>query len=250
MCAIPRFYESMRRCGAQSIQLVLDEPKEWVLGPEPERNAVMTAEGISGYLVESARATLIVTYASGSTVFSRGSCRALYHYHQQEQPQEHEATTNYLPQTVLLLSQLEYDFVEHTEMISRSAIKTRDEPSGALRAEQSKGMRAHSQTEEAAQGELSRPAKRPKFEAHSGSENDAVQHVDQSPVKPLPLQKEYDAGFRQYSIPCPPVRDTGLSDETMRVLEVRLDCSTAHSPALTTVTSRADVRIPSDWRSC
>lgn len=236
MCAIGRFYESMRRCGATSIQLVLDDPREWVLGPDPERNSVMTEDGISGYLVESPHATLIVTYSSGSSVFSRGSCRALYHYQQAEPVVDvHGRLLAGCPQMTLLLTQLEYDFVEHTEMVSRRVIKpketatesskdTRQEP--AAQVEQiapAISTRKHNQIdEEPLDQTASRHAKRQKTEAQSGTEEDdrSFRTADQVPNQNVALKNEYNPGFREYSIPGPPVRDCGLSDETMRVLEV------------------------------
>lgn len=236
MCAIGRFYESMRRCGATSIQLVLDDPREWVLGPDPDRNSVMTEDGISGYLVESPHATLIVTYLSGSSVFSRGSCRALYHYQQAEPVVDaHGRLLAEYPQMTLLLTQLEYDFVEHTEMVSRRVIKPKEtatESSRDARKEPTAQVehtvaaintRKHNEMDAgtADANVNARPAKRPKTEAQSGLEEDRPFHTaDQVPTQNVALKNEYNPGFREYSIPGPPVRDCGLSDETMRVLEV------------------------------
>lgn len=274
MCAVARFYESMRRCGAQGIQLVLDDPREWILGPDSaEGNSLITQEGISGYLVESPHATLIVTYSSGSSVFSRGSCRALYHYQpsgNQVVDQLGRLIPGYPQQMVLLLSQLEYDFVEHTEMVSRAVIKAKvpaatatvttmaNSQNGPLEGVESQQSpksqrtpnpnntrRPYEETEDTdAQKEedATRPAKKPKIEVQSGSKEeedagaivatkgnnvagDRQQDEDKNRqnMPPPPLKNDWNTGFREYSIPGPPVRDTGLSDETMRVLEVSRD---------------------------
>lgn len=218
MCAIPRFYESMRRCGAQSIQLVLDDPQEWILGADS--GTVMTDDGTSGYMVESRNATLIVSYSSGSTVFSRGSCRALYRY-QQADPlfdKQGRLLSSY-PQMSLLLSQLEYDFVDHTEMVNRSAIKTRavsgTPTSSITNIEQSSDRSTDHANEEAA-----RPAKRPKLESQSMSQDASSHSQPNARATRIRNNTQDTSNWQECSIPGPPVRNTGLSDESMRVLEV------------------------------
>jgi hypothetical protein len=241
----------MRRCGAQSLQLILDEPQEWVLRGAPE--GAMTEEGTSGYLVECANATLIVGYASGSTVFSRGGCRVLYHYQQTEPFFDVEGrllSTGY--PLSLLISQLEYDFVEHKEMVDRSMIKPKlmnevpsllsqvvqtlrhdlleTRPTPTLREKRINEEREHDETFgqppttqlHPTQTFSSRPAKRPKMESLSSSDKITTQAAYSSEEQAngeRPTQV-YAPDYQEYSVPAPPVRETGLCDQAMRVLEV------------------------------
>lgn len=215
----------MRRCGATSIKLVLDDPQEWLL--TAESGTVMTEDGTSGYMVECPSATLIVSYSSGSTVFSRGTCRATYHYQQAEPlfDKHGRLLSSGYPQMTLLLSQLEYDFVEHTEMVNRSAIKTRTtvSPSKALNSttadvgiDQTPDIPRPSDTDVA---EDPRPAKRPKTEYTTSKDSTDVRQTTQ-PSQTALKRNESNSNWQECSIPGPPVRDTGLSDESMRVLEV------------------------------
>lgn len=234
MCAIPRFYESMRRCGAQSIQLVLNDPQEWLLGSDS--GTVMTDDGTSGYMVECPNATLIVAYASGSTIFSRGTCRATYHY-QQAEPlfDKHGRLLSSYPQMTLLLSQLEYDFVEHTEMVNRCAIKTKTTPSTLATEPVITGDNVvHSSPStlrrqpDIDNADASRPAKRPKTESYNASQVETAIPQGARTTYETSAQPDASSNWQECLIPGPPVRDTGLSDEAMRVLEVRNACFLGH----------------------
>lgn len=210
----------MRRCGATSIQLVLDDPQEWLLGAES--GTVMTEDGTSGYMVECPNATLIVSYSTGSTVFARGTCRATYHYHQQQTEtliDKHGrllSLSNGYPQMTLLLSQLEYDFVEHTEMVNRSAIKIRN--NHMVQGQGPSSMISLQTNTDNTEPE--RPSKRPKMDSYTSSNDDTSIHQTTQGTQTSLKRSESGSAWQECSIPGPPVRDTGLSDESMRVLEV------------------------------
>lgn len=246
-CAIPRFYESMRRCGATSIQLVLDDPQEWLLSPDS--GAVMADDGSSGYMVECQNATLIVSYSTGSTVFSRGTCRATYHYEQADPLlDEHGRLLSSYRQMTLLLSQLEYDFVEHTEMVKRSAIRTRKAERAAADVDAKDRHMPHSQRsvsrrQSVDDAQITRSVKRPKIESQTGSYNSKEVHAICQPGRINSEESESISRWQECSIPGPPVRDTGLSDETMRVLEVGLLCLPTLCGYLTYPCCRASLRL-------
>lgn len=226
----------MRRSGAISFQLLLESPLEWTLSSSSSPDAP-----ISGHIVECDDMTFIVGYASGSTIFSKGVCRAIY---QQVVPTTKDGQLvpqAAMNQSCLQLTQLEYAFESHTEMIDRTAIRSRRDEIGAssllkdldvnVRNQQPSasmknppnGSQLNGRDEDASSETSSSIGPfRPKRE--TASEVDMTS-VTSSPVKRSRRSEVNNTAlngneWHEYMLPKPPVGAPGLCDEAMRVLEV------------------------------